>query len=83
MSMFTRVLAGLTGALILIMVLFAMYRGDFSFLQSGHGRYGLLMPFLPIVFIAYAVGGQSLLRKYLPFLAEKDKTTNVDESDKK
>ena len=45
MSMFTRVLAGLTGALILIMVLFAMYRDDFSFLWSGHGRYGLLMPF--------------------------------------
>ena len=83
MSMFTRVLAGLTEALILIMVFFAMYRGDFSFLWSGHGRYGLLMPFLPIVFIAYAVGGQSLLRKYLPFLAEKDKITEVVESDKK
>ena len=41
------------------------------------------MPFLSIVFIAYAVGGQSLLRKYLPFLAEKDKTTEVAESDKK
>ena len=83
MSMFTRVLAGLTGALILIMVLFAMYRGDFSFLWSGHGRYGLLMPFLPIVFIAYAVGGQSFLKKYLPFMAEKNKTINMDESDKK
>ena len=35
MSMFTRVLAGLTGALILIMVLFAVYRGDFSFLWTG------------------------------------------------
>ena len=38
---------------------------------------------LPIVFIAYAVGGQPLVRKYLPFLAEKDKTTEADESDKK
>ena len=83
MSMFTRVLAGLTGVLILIMVHFAMYRGDFSFLWSGHGRYGLLMPFLPIAFIVYAIGGQTLLRKYLPYFAEKDKTTSVDESDKK
>ena len=83
MSMFIRVLAGFTGVLILIMVLFAMYRGDFSFLWSGHGRYSWLMPFLPIIFIAYAVAGQSFLKKYLPFLAEKDKTPNVDESDKK
>ena len=81
MSMFTRVLIGFTGVLILIMLLVSMFHGDFSFLW--HGKYGWIMPFLPIAFIVYAIGGQTLLRKYLPYFAEKDKTTNVDESDKK
>ena len=83
MSMFIRVLAGFTGVVMLVLILIVMFSGDFSVLWSGHGRYGWLMPFLPIVFIAYAVGGQPLLRIYLPFFAEKEKTVSKDDSDKK
>ena len=79
MSKFTRKLLGLIGLLLLFMILVEIYHGSFSL---PGGRYGWLMPLMPIAFIAYAIGGQRLLGKYLPFFAEKDKTTNTDEKGK-
>jgi hypothetical protein len=68
--MFLRVCAGVIGILLSVTLLIGLWNEE---LPSLSGKYALLMPFLGFAFIAYAIGGQKLLKKFLPNLAEQDK----------
>jgi hypothetical protein len=78
MSILTRLLVGVLGALLSVGSVLQMLDGSITF----SGRYGWLMPFLGVAFIVYAVGGQRLLKKYFPILAEKEKQTIDDNKTK-
>ncbi len=69
MSMLARICLGILGAIFSAVTFISLFNGSLTF----EGRYGWLMPFLGIAFIVYAVGGQHLLRKYFPILADKEK----------
>ena len=72
MSILARLCLGILGVIFSVSTLVSIFDGSLTF----EGRYGWLMPFLGIVFIVYALGGQQLLRKYFPILAEKEKLDN-------
>ena len=70
MSVLARICLGILGAILSVVPLISLFDGSLT----PEGRYGWLMPFLGVAFIVYAIGGQHLLRKYFPILAEKEKT---------
>jgi hypothetical protein len=77
-SMLARIFVGIFGVLLSVGAVLQMLDGSLTF----SGRYGWLMPFLGIAFIVYALGGQRLLSKYFPILAEKEKPTLDDKKAK-
>lgn len=40
------------------------------------------MPFIGLVFLGYTIGGQRLLQKYFPFVAESEKKKASDSESK-
>ncbi|MEZ0236426.1 MAG: hypothetical protein ACAH06_00035 [Methylophilaceae bacterium] len=61
-SVLIRILGGIIGVSLCLMALFSVFvQHEFPI---GEGRYGLLMPFLGLVFIAYAIAGPELFKKF-------------------
>ena len=62
-SALIRILGGIIGVFLCLMALFSVFvQHEFPI---GEGRYGLLMPFLGLVFITYALGGPELFKKFM------------------
>ena len=76
--MLVRVFSGFLGLLFAVITLITIFDGSFEFIE---GKYGWMMPFLGIAFIVYAIGGQSLLRKYFPMWAEREEKVATKKSE--
>ncbi len=67
--MLARIFSGFLGLLFTVITLITVFDGSFKLVE---GKYGWTIPFLGIAFMVYAIGGQTLLRKYFPMWAESE-----------
>ena len=76
--MLVRIFSGFLGLLFTVITLITIFDGSFKLVE---GKYGWMIPFLGIAFMVYAIGGQTLLRKYFPMWAENEEKLATKKSE--